>query len=88
MPQRFFILARFWLRVDSVILRINDTRVFHEFGSDHIVREVTRRESSFERLGGMGKSVRPTDYVDANVVAPLLEEVHKSTECVELAPPA
>ncbi|KAK0148786.1 TIP41-like protein [Merluccius polli] len=30
MPTSFFVLLRFFLRVDGVIIRINDTRLYHE----------------------------------------------------------
>jgi len=30
MPSSFFILLRFFLRVDDVMVRINDTRIYHE----------------------------------------------------------
>ncbi|KAI6024518.1 TIP41-like family-domain-containing protein [Pisolithus marmoratus] len=31
MPTCFFILARFTLRVDNVLFRIHDTRIYHSF---------------------------------------------------------
>ena len=33
MPTSFFVLLRFFLRVDGVIIRINDTRLYHEASS-------------------------------------------------------
>ena len=33
MPSCFFSLQRLWLRVDSMLIRVIDTRVYHEFGS-------------------------------------------------------
>eukprot|EP00668_Euglena_longa_P015380 GGOE01019455.1.p1 GENE.GGOE01019455.1~~GGOE01019455.1.p1 ORF type:complete len:289 (+),score=74.68 GGOE01019455.1:73-867(+) len=39
MPNCFFILLRHWLRVDAVVSRIRDTRFFHEFGTDWVIRE-------------------------------------------------
>lgn len=50
MPTGFFILLRFFLRVDNVLVRINDTRLYHEFGTSHIIREFTGRESKIEDL--------------------------------------
>mmetsp|Transcript_13902 Transcript_13902/g.21039 ORF Transcript_13902/g.21039 Transcript_13902/m.21039 type:complete len:331 (+) Transcript_13902:44-1036(+) len=44
MPSCFFILLRCFLRVDGVIVRIIDTRVFHKFGSKHVIKEHTFRE--------------------------------------------
>jgi len=43
MPTCFFILLRHWLRVDNVVSRLRDTRFFHEFGTEWVVREVSVR---------------------------------------------
>lgn len=50
MPSYFFVLVRFYMRVDDVIVRINDSRYFHEAGSDYILREFTSRESQISQL--------------------------------------
>lgn len=50
MPSSFFILLRYFLRIDSVMLRMNDTRYYHEFGSDFILREYTSREAKAQDL--------------------------------------
>jgi len=39
MENCFYILLRFFLRVDGVKVRIFDTRIFHEFGTDFVHRE-------------------------------------------------
>merc|ERR1719493_525007 len=31
MPKCFLVLLRYWLRVDNVIIRVRDTRLYHEF---------------------------------------------------------
>jgi TIP41-like family len=46
----FFILARYFLRVDGVLLRIHDTRYYHAFGTGVVIRERTTREDTYERL--------------------------------------
>eukprot|EP01100_Stratorugosa_tubuloviscum_P009224 TRINITY_DN384_c0_g1_i1.p1 TRINITY_DN384_c0_g1~~TRINITY_DN384_c0_g1_i1.p1 ORF type:complete len:275 (+),score=114.47 TRINITY_DN384_c0_g1_i1:57-881(+) len=46
----FYCLLRFWLRVDGVIYRIHDTRLFHEFGTNNILTEFQIREQSFKNL--------------------------------------
>lgn len=50
MPEQFFVLARFFLRVDDVIIRVYDTRYYHKFGSDRLVCERSTREAPFETL--------------------------------------
>lgn len=44
MPSSFFILIRYFLRVDSVLIRMNDTRIYHEAGWNHILREFSSKE--------------------------------------------
>jgi type 2A phosphatase activator TIP41 len=39
MNDCFFVLHRYYLRVDEVLVRIYDTRIFHSFGSNEILRE-------------------------------------------------
>lgn len=50
MPSGFFALHRFYLRVDDVLVRINDTRVYYERGNNYVLREYTCRESKAQDL--------------------------------------
>lgn len=50
MADCFYILVRFYLRVDGVRVRIMDTRIFHEFGQDYIHREFQYCESTYDEL--------------------------------------
>ncbi|KAI9499148.1 TIP41-like family-domain-containing protein [Zychaea mexicana] len=50
MPSCFLVLLRMFLRVDNVVFRINDTRIYHEFGSPYVVREYTSREDRFQTV--------------------------------------
>lgn len=50
MPHSFFILARLFLRVDGVVFRLHDVRVYHEFGTDKVLREITGYEGSYEEV--------------------------------------
>ncbi|KAF9132523.1 hypothetical protein BGW39_011875 [Mortierella sp. 14UC] len=47
MPSCLFILLRFFLRVDDVLFRIYDTRIYHRFGAKTVIRECSARESSY-----------------------------------------
>ena len=67
MPSSFFILLRFFLRVDDVLIRINDTRVYHEAGTDFILSEFSSKEKM------MNKMRNP--HGDENVVAQELDLV-------------
>ncbi|KAJ9089173.1 Tap42 interacting protein [Entomophthora muscae] len=48
MPSGFFVLQRFSLRVDNVIYRFCDTRVYHRFGTNFLLREYSSRECPYD----------------------------------------
>ncbi len=50
MPASFFLLARFMLRVDGVLLRLEDTRLWGQAGVPFLLRETSSREASFDDL--------------------------------------
>ncbi|XP_051764143.1 TIP41-like protein isoform X3 [Ctenopharyngodon idella] len=78
MPTSFFLLLRFFLRVDGVMIRINDTRLYHEAGKNHMLREFSTRESKISDL----QHVPPAIYTDPNEIAQHLPL--KLTECEKL----
>ena len=45
MPNSFYILQRFFLRVDNVVIRTYDTRIHHEAGRNYLIREYSEKES-------------------------------------------
>lgn len=67
MPSSFFVLLRFYLRVDDVLIRINDTRLYHEADKDYMIREYTSRESRMDAL-----QVPPSMCTDPNAIWPHL----------------
>ncbi|EEB12723.1 conserved hypothetical protein [Pediculus humanus corporis] len=72
MPTCFFILLRFFLRVDNVLIKINDTRLYHEFENNYIIREYTAREAKIDEL-----KVPSTLLLDPNEICrhlPLIKE--------------
>ncbi|KAM9765094.1 TIP41-like protein [Menidia menidia] len=76
MPASFFLLLRFFLRVDGVLVRVHDTRLFHQAGADHMLREFSTRESSVAALGGGGGGgggVPPALLTDPEQLVPLLQ---------------
>lgn len=52
MPTCIFILARFTLRVDNVLFRAFDTRIYHSFASEPltIVREMNGWEAPYHAI--------------------------------------
>lgn len=50
MPSGFFILLRYFLRVDGVLIRCFDTRYHHEVEKNYILREYSERQSAISSL--------------------------------------
>lgn len=50
MPERMLLLVRFFMRLDGVLFRIRDTRVYVEFATGEVIREYTAREESYETV--------------------------------------
>ncbi|KAL7306860.1 hypothetical protein TKK_0001020 [Trichogramma kaykai] len=62
MPGSFFILLQYFLRIDNVMIRLNDTRLYHEMGKPYMIREYTSREAKFEDIeGNISKYVPPSE---------------------------
>ncbi len=47
MEGYIYVLMRCWVRVDDVVFRVHDTRLYHVFGQDYMLREYQTREASF-----------------------------------------
>eukprot|EP01121_Diplochlamys_sp_Union-15-3_P013713 TRINITY_DN4294_c0_g1_i1.p1 TRINITY_DN4294_c0_g1~~TRINITY_DN4294_c0_g1_i1.p1 ORF type:complete len:309 (+),score=43.06 TRINITY_DN4294_c0_g1_i1:78-929(+) len=69
MNDYFYGLVRYYLRVDGVLFRIHDTRIFHDFDTDYILRETQHREDSFDKVK---KLTHPSTYNDSNMIWNLL----------------
>ncbi|TYJ53068.1 hypothetical protein B9479_006300 [Cryptococcus floricola] len=50
MPHCFFILSRLFVRVDNVLFRMYDVRLYHAFGSSEIIREVKGMEAGYDEV--------------------------------------
>jgi type 2A phosphatase activator TIP41 len=87
MPARLLLLVRFFMRLDDVVFRIRDTRVFVEFGAEEVIREYTAREASYEdvrkKLAGRRDDVLAI-MRDPNRLAEHIPVVEKSLEGLRL----
>ena len=54
MNDCFFVLLRSYTRVDHVLVRILDTRIYHEFGSNEIIRDFQHKENTYAQLKKKG----------------------------------
>jgi type 2A phosphatase activator TIP41 len=50
MPDRMLVLCRMFMRLDDVIVRIRDTRIYVEFATGKIIRDYTEKEDAFEKV--------------------------------------
>ncbi|KAG5673671.1 hypothetical protein PVAND_003697 [Polypedilum vanderplanki] len=65
MPSGFYILLRFFLRVDNVLIRMNETRYHWETDNDYILKEYTSKEANYDQL----KHVPPALYISPNEIS-------------------
>ena len=75
MPTCWYVLLRFWLRVDGVLIRLRETRFYCPLkrgAPPVIVRETTWREETFEGLKERGAPASPLQYPDADQAASVL----------------
>ncbi|KAI9811670.1 MAG: hypothetical protein M1826_003122 [Phylliscum demangeonii] len=87
MPARLLLLCRFFLRLDDVIFRIRDTRLYIDFETGEVIREYVAREEGFDavrlKLAPSREDI-PALMRDANKLAELLSVVEHSLEGVTL----
>jgi type 2A phosphatase activator TIP41 len=50
MPERLFVLARLFLRLDDVVCRVRDTRLGVEFETGIVMREYSSMERAYSDL--------------------------------------
>ena len=87
MPARLLLLSRFFMRLDNVIFRIRDTRVYVEFDTAKVMREYIAREEKYETVRDRLTSSRndvPAMMRDANGLSEILPVVERSCEEVTL----
>ncbi|PZC76850.1 hypothetical protein B5X24_HaOG204085 [Helicoverpa armigera] len=74
MPSYWYVLLRYFLRVDDVLVRANETRMFHLLNTDYVLREYTVKEAQAKDLN------MPTSHMkEADDVIPILPVKEKLT---------
>ncbi|KAM7185387.1 TIP41-like protein [Rhypophila sp. PSN 637] len=90
MPKRMLLLSRLFMRLDNVLVRVRDTRIYVDFETDQVIREYTAREEHFEKVrqGLVMQGMPPAEVTvalrDANQVVGLLKVVEQTVEEVSL----
>ncbi|KAG6602801.1 uncharacterized protein IUM83_06793 [Phytophthora cinnamomi] len=72
MPSGFYVLSRYWMRLDHVVVRLHETRIHHLFGTDHFLREYTRKEEQFDALFAKGHPKNMANYTNIDTFHHLL----------------
>ncbi|KAJ9537961.1 hypothetical protein OSB04_030694 [Centaurea solstitialis] len=87
MPSCWFLLLRFWLRVDGMLMRLRDTRILCNFSENTkpvILREICWRESTFKALASKGYPSDSASYNDPNVISQRLPIVLHKTQKLKI----
>lgn len=84
MPKCFLVLLRYWLRVDNVIIRVRDTRLYHEFGHDHVLKHCEDREAKWEELLKQYPMTQLMQFTDPNMFADKIDIVHSAYDKIHL----
>lgn len=71
MPTCMLLLSRFFLRIDDVIFRVRDTRVFIDFDTNNVIRETKLQEGLYNDLMLKAKGLNDPKklFRDANWVS-------------------
>ena len=87
MPARLLLLSRCFMRLDNVLVRLRDTRVYVEFATGEVIREYSEKEEEYdsvrEKLAGRRDDVAAV-LRDPNQVGEVLSLVGKTTERIQL----
>lgn len=79
MPKVWFVLMRLFVRVDGLMVRLRETRLFcrHDLPetSNVVLREVKHAEGTFEELRKAGAPKDGPAYSDADATASALQAV-------------
>ncbi|KAI2787766.1 TIP41-like protein [Penicillium oxalicum] len=87
MPGRLLLLSRFFMRLDNVLIRLRDTRVYVDFETREVIREYQAKECEYEKVRQILAATRddiPALMRDPNRLSEILPIVEKSSERVVL----
>ena len=70
MQRRMLLLCRLFMRLDNVVARVRDTRVYVDFDTDEVIREYTAKEDSFANLKRVSDDAGSIREVEGAVSVP------------------
>ena len=50
MPDRMLLLCRLFMRLDNVLVRIRDTRIYVDFNLKKVIKDYTEKEGTFDKV--------------------------------------
>lgn len=50
MPDRMLLLCRLFMRLDNVLVRVRDTRIYVDFNTRKVIRDYTEKEDVFDKV--------------------------------------
>ncbi|KAH9433728.1 hypothetical protein MCOR02_005773 [Pyricularia oryzae] len=86
MEHRMLLLARLYMRLDNVVVRVRDTRLYVDFDTQEVIREYTAKEDSFATvkqglmLQGLVPDSITTAFRDANQIAEHVRVVYHQVD--------
>ncbi|KAI0481626.1 TIP41-like family-domain-containing protein [Xylaria cf. heliscus] len=89
--ERMLLLCRLYMRLDNVVCRIRDTRIYVDFVSEVVTREYSAKEAGFNEvkqklfMSGLRPDGITVALRDANRIADILPIVEHTLESVSLA---
>lgn len=75
MPSCWYVLLRYFLRVDNVMVRSHETRFFHMIDTHYVLREYTSKEATANAL-----NIPTALMVNADDVIPLMPITEQTTD--------
>ena len=87
MPSRMLLLCRYFMRLDNVMLRLRDTRIYIDFDTGEVIREYVAKEDEYEKIREILAGRREdaaAQLRDPNKVVDLLPIVDQSLESVSI----
>ncbi len=87
MPARLLLLCRYFMRLDNVLLRLRDTRVYVDYDKKEVIREYVAKEEDYEKVREVLASRRDdvaAQLRDPNQLVDLLPVMERSLDSLTL----
>lgn len=68
MPGRLLLLTRFFMRLDHVLIRLRDTRVYVDFETKEVIREYLSKECEYEKIREVRVLVEIYGYMNLTTI--------------------